>query len=208
MTVGLNLRLGVSMSMRRLGFAGLSFLAAVGCFAQMAKAETQTFTYPAYDEHMLDWCFTWGADCGQHPADAWCKLKGFDGAQSFKIWEDLTSNVTKLIGTNQTCGAGNSGQKGCDSYTEITCVSADKADVEEVTFQRPKLKGKRLDWCLTWGSSCGKPAADAYCELKGYDNAVTFRIAENIGHTRIISSKQICEDQTCDGFNNITCEKR
>jgi hypothetical protein len=195
--VGLNQGLEISMSMRRLGFAGLSLLAAVGSFAQMANAETQSFHAPQYKEYLLDWCFTWGADCGQRPADAWCQSKGFDAAKSFGKWEN-PGKPTKLIGgVSELCN-----EAECDSYTRITCVSA---DVEEVTFKRPKFKGTRLDWCLTWGQNCGKPAADAYCERKGYGHATDFAIAENIGLTRIISDRQVCNKPECDGFKAITC---
>lgn len=185
------------MSTRRTFITVLSSFAAVCAFAQMVKADTQDFSSPNYKGHLLDWCFTWAADCGQHPADAWCKVKGFDGAQSFQKW-DNPGQATRLIGSNQVCD-----EPECDSYTKITCESADS---QEETFKRPKFKGTRLDWCLTWGQNCGKPAADAYCDWKGYSQSTNFEIANDIGHTRIISTGQVCNDPTCDGFKYISCK--
>ena len=64
----------------------------------------------------------------------------------------------------------------------------------------------RLDWCLSWATDCGKPAADAYCDWKGFSKSSDFQIAPDIGLTRIISSGQVCSDPGCDGFKFITCQ--
>jgi hypothetical protein len=71
----------------------------------------------------------------------------------------------------------------------------------------PSLEGRhvRLDWCRIWGGECGKPAADAWCQWKGFPEAAAFTIDENIGNTAIISSKAMCTDPSCDGFASIEC---
>jgi hypothetical protein len=63
----------------------------------------------------------------------------------------------------------------------------------------------RLDWCREWGTACGKPAADAYCQMLGHARSGHIEIRNNIGKTAIISSKAICSDPTCDGFRHIEC---
>jgi hypothetical protein len=65
---------------------------------------------------------------------------------------------------------------------------------------------RRLDWCLTWASDCGKPAADYYCKTKGHAQATGFKIDENIWKTRILKTGQKCTDPECDGFKYIDCE--
>ena len=63
----------------------------------------------------------------------------------------------------------------------------------------------RLDWCREWGSACGKPAADAYCQALGHARSGQIQIRNNIGKTAIISSKAICSDPACSGFRLIEC---
>jgi len=63
----------------------------------------------------------------------------------------------------------------------------------------------RLDWCREWGSACGKPAADAYCQMRGHARSGHIQIRNNVGKTALISSKAICSDPACDGFRLIEC---
>lgn len=62
-----------------------------------------------------------------------------------------------------------------------------------------------LDWCREWGSACGKPAADAYCQMLGHARSGRIQIRNDVGKTAIISSKAICSDPSCDGFRLIEC---
>jgi hypothetical protein len=80
------------------------------------------------------------------------------------------------------------------------------------TFINPTIEGYRLDWCLHWGDQCGKPAADAWCAKKmgkagGY--AKEWKEAEDIGAsspTYVMGDGKICDQESCDGFQSITCE--
>ena len=63
----------------------------------------------------------------------------------------------------------------------------------------------RLDWCREWGSACGKPATDAYCQMLGHARSGHIQVRNNVGRTALISSKAICSDPTCDGFRLIEC---
>ena len=35
------------------------------------------------------------------------------------------------------------------------------------TFREPKIDGTRVDWCLSWGTDCGQPAANEFCRRPG-----------------------------------------
>lgn len=71
----------------------------------------------------------------------------------------------------------------------------------------------RLDWCLKRGTQCGKPTADAWCELnnktKLSSHATAFKQAVDLGRytpTYILGDKSLCHTVGCDGFESITCE--
>jgi hypothetical protein len=83
----------------------------------------------------------------------------------------------------------------------------------QVVIQRPTIGSYRVDWCLSWSTDCGKPAADYYCRSQ-YGNqagAVDFRIEENIGSvsTPTLTQKglEVCNQSFCAGFASITCRK-
>jgi beta-lactam-binding protein with PASTA domain len=70
-----------------------------------------------------------------------------------------------------------------------------------------KASGMRLDWCLTWGKNCGRPAADFFCKNKKYSRSVQFELDRDIGLSKLLKTGQICKDPKCDGFKFIICEK-
>lgn len=82
----------------------------------------------------------------------------------------------------------------------------------EQTFLSPAISGNPLDWCRTWATDCGQPAADAYCQSRGFERATAFDQATDIGAstpTRLIGNPaQVCSDAMCDGFSFITCFKQ
>jgi hypothetical protein len=77
-----------------------------------------------------------------------------------------------------------------------------------VKIFNPKVGGVALDWCKTWATDCGQPAADYYCKKKGYKKTVGHRKENNIGYTKILKTGQICNISTCDSFESIKCEKK
>jgi hypothetical protein len=92
--------------------------------------------------------------------------------------------------------------------TVLMLVAANAANATETSFAAPKWKGDRLDWCLNWSTGCGKQTADAFCKASGYQNAVSFTQAPNIGSTqktRLIATGAVCDQNFCDGFKSITC---
>ena len=44
----------------------------------------------------------------------------------------------------------------------------------ERVFVDPKVNGRHIDNCLTWGAQCQKPAADHFCRLNGFSEAASF----------------------------------
>ncbi len=74
------------------------------------------------------------------------------------------------------------------------------------TFNNPTVDGYPLDFCVLWSKVCGKPAADRYCQARGYDRAVGFRKAPNVGLTKLSGSGQVCRAPFCSSFAYISCE--
>jgi hypothetical protein len=68
-----------------------------------------------------------------------------------------------------------------------------------------------VDWCREWQANCGKPAADAFCQSKGFEVAKSFEKAANLSETVTITEKKICDktnSPVCDGFREIVCTKK
>jgi hypothetical protein len=80
----------------------------------------------------------------------------------------------------------------------------------DYVFSRPKYGSYRLDWCESWATNCGKPAADRFCR-RHYGSAaaaLTYSKESNIGHvtpTLTQVDRQLCAESFCGGFLSITC---
>ncbi len=84
------------------------------------------------------------------------------------------------------------------------------AQASEQTFAKPKAGPFQIDWCLQWAAQCGKPAADKFCQTKGFLQSNDFVQAVDIGAstpTIVQGTGQVCNAPTCDGFTYVTCEK-
>jgi hypothetical protein len=190
-----------------MGSMRLIFSAILGTFVLsstvLADDFVTTIKKPLWKGYALDWCLTWGADCGQVAADKYCKSGGYEKAVKFSKWEDL-GKPTRLIGSGQVCD-----EDQCDSFKYITCQKADYEEDDEADVKRynnPMVGKRRLDWCLTWAKDCGKPAADYYCASEGHTKSTGFKIDEDIFKTRILKTGQKCTEPQCDGFEYIDCQ--
>jgi hypothetical protein len=79
---------------------------------------------------------------------------------------------------------------------------------QEETFRFPVHQVYRLNYCLADGQGCGEPAANAWCEARGFARASRWNQEENIGAlypTVFIGNGGICDKYLCDGFEEITC---
>jgi hypothetical protein len=169
--------------------------------ATAASAETSTFASPKVGSQMLDLCLSWGVDCGKPAADAWCASKGYVESTSHVVANDIGAvTPTRLLSTGAVCD-----QAFCDGFASITCY---RPDPVTKVFNKPKVGGKRLDWCVNWGVGCGEPAATAFCQAEGWVKAIDYAIANDIGvssPTRLIGTGAVCDQSFCDGFTTITC---
>ena len=76
----------------------------------------------------------------------------------------------------------------------IACATS--AHAENRTFFNPKLGGSPVPFCLTATGGCGKPAAENFCRVSGYDTALTF------ARRQVMS-----EGEEPTGFTQIKCYK-
>ncbi len=75
-------------------------------------------------------------------------------------------------------------------------------------FRLPKIDGVFINWCLTWSKQCGKPAADKFCQIKGFHNATIFKKINNIGTTKILATGKTCHNPDCNAFLYIKCVQK
>ena len=77
------------------------------------------------------------------------------------------------------------------------------AQASEVrNYFAPQLGGQRINACLS-GGACGKAAADAFCKVEGYDQAMLFQ-REPSATARTIDSDKLC-DGNCTTFRQVKC---
>ena len=89
-----------------------------------------------------------------------------------------------------------------------TMALAGAAHAENQAFANPKVSGDRLDLCLNWGSGCGQPAAEKFCQSHGWSKATSYAVAHDFGAyapTRLIGTSAVCDQDFCDGFKQIAC---
>ncbi len=146
---------------------------------------------PKVGGYALDICREWAANCGKPAADAYCQSKGYRGAVDFSVQND--SPTTRVINDGQVCD-----QPFCDRITSVVCKADD-------VFRNPTVGGYALDICREWAANCGKPAADAYCQSKGYRGAVDFSVQNDSPTTRVINDGQVCDQPFCDRITSVTC---
>jgi hypothetical protein len=75
-------------------------------------------------------------------------------------------------------------------------------------FFAPQYQDARVAFCLQSSDACGKPVADAWCQVNGYDEAVLFQREEIPGDvlaTMYPDTGERCNDDTCTGFHQIKC---
>jgi hypothetical protein len=185
--------------MRLFAASIVSLLVILSWSAMALAANEQNFTQPRWIEDRLDWCLTWGTDCGKPAADNFCKHRRFSGASAFAA--DPGVGHTRVSGTNQVCDG-----SFCTGFKFITCTGP--LPSHEQNFTQPRWIEDRLDWCLTWGTDCGKPAADAFCRSQGFTDSF-FSVADpepGRSSTRLIGTDQICDQNFCVGFQMIICQ--
>lgn len=66
---------------------------------------------------------------------------------------------------------------------------ADEALAAARTYTDPVYLGDPVHRCLANKTECGKPAADAFCKLEGYDNALSFQVMKDV--SRIATARTV-----------------
>ncbi len=171
-----------------------------------ALAESQIFEQPRIKGKLLDYCYTWGQECGQLAADRFCAMHDFATAADFGERAGPLGEPTMLISDGRICDAPD-----CGSFEYIACEGSltgtpTPEPAPAVTrFDKPVIAGLRIDWCYSWASDCGQRAADRICTMNGFKQANAYKIDEDIGHTIVLSTGDVCQDPSCDGFDYVDC---
>ena len=80
------------------------------------------------------------------------------------------------------------------------------ADAAVRNFFSPQLEDARVAFCMQSREECGKPVADAWCQVNGFDEAVLFQRAEMPSlATLYTDTGALCSEDTCVGFHQIKC---
>ncbi len=80
-------------------------------------SQTKTFVNPKYKGLRLDWCYSWGAECGAYAAKAYCVSRGYPLLKAWGIAENIgTYTATRVLSTGQVCDGPE-----CDGFSYITC---------------------------------------------------------------------------------------
>jgi hypothetical protein len=82
------------------------------------------------------------------------------------------------------------------------------ADAGVRNFFSPQVEDARLSFCMQSSDECGKPVADAWCQVNGFDEAVLFQREEVRGGilaTMYPDTGARCDAETCTSFHQIKC---
>lgn len=93
-----------------------------------------------------------------------------------------------------------------ESDSEVISNDTSVVTPRIVRFNNPMAGGYGLDYCREWAKNCGLPAATAYCQLKGYNQAINYRWVQNNQKTRVINGGQVCDAEFCDRIVMVDCK--
>ncbi len=83
-------------------------------------------------------------------------------------------------------------------------LGASEAQASTRNYSFPKSEGVVIGACLADGVSCGKQAADKFCQQEGFTESILFS-REKVGAARILDSGAMCEGEACEAFKRIKC---
>lgn len=128
---------------------------------------------------------------------------GGSSAQAATGWASASQTGTGQTGTGQTGTALPKLEPRLEPETQVATAASQ-------SFAYPVYKLYRLNYCLHWNKDCGAPAADAWCQAKGFGQAADFAEDKNIGSvfpTIVLGDERVCAQFVCNGFREITCVK-
>jgi hypothetical protein len=90
------------------------------------------------------------------------------------------------------------------SLTLLATLFLTPVDAQRRTFEQPRVTTYAVDNCLYFGQVCGKPAADAFCDRKGYREAEHYRTAP-ARPTMVLGENRTCDEDYCIGLFDVVC---
>jgi hypothetical protein len=85
---------------------------------------------------------------------------------------------------------------------------AGEASAAARSYSNPVHLGEYIHQCLADGFTCGKPAADAFCRLEGYENALSFRLQRDparISTAVMLDSGRVLRGADAQPFDAVKC---
>lgn len=80
---------------------------------------------PSVNGVLIDHCASWGTNCGQGGANAFCRRQGHGAARSFQV---KNPGRTVVLADNQVCEGGN-----CVGFTQVVCTGTGPVSPPPVT---------------------------------------------------------------------------
>lgn len=161
------------------------------------------YDFPRMNGEYVDWCVTWGTNCGQAGADYFCQRQGHGTASS---WERFPGQRTLVLGSNQICPGG------CDALRDVVCSTSGTVPappppptLQSQHFSIPRYNGELVDWCVTWATDCGQGGADQFCRTQGFSHASSWQRYPG-QRTLVLGDNQICANG-CDALRDVTCQR-
>ncbi len=97
---------------KRLFFLSLFILLSFNTFA-----DVEEYFRPQIDGIRLDWCLSYGSDCGEPVAYKWCIDHGYSRPLLWKIEKDVgRQEPTSTLNSRESCF-----KDGCDGFYTIIC---------------------------------------------------------------------------------------
>jgi hypothetical protein len=96
----------------------------------------------------------------------------------------------------------------CLMFSGAMMLQSATADAGVRNFFSPQVENARLSFCLQSSDQCGKPVADAWCQVNGFEEAVLFQREEVRGDilaTMYPDTGARCDAETCTSFHQIKC---
>jgi hypothetical protein len=78
------------------------------------------------------------------------------------------------------------------------------AQEQRRAYDHPRVTGYAVDNCLYFGEACGKPAADAFCDRRGYRESESYRVAP-ARPTMVLGEDRVCDAGFCAGLVDVVC---
>jgi hypothetical protein len=110
--------------------------------AGSAAGGAGVYNQPMISDAVVDWCQTWGSNCGQGGADYFCQSRGHNRALSFQT---AAYNRTYVLGSRQICEGPN-----CGGFSQVVCeridLSGTWAGSSNVPFAITKINDTTFEW--------------------------------------------------------------